>query len=475
MLFSASFDGRVSVYSLMGGQQQVQPNTRVTDSFGPGLGDIPGQNVPTPQVTMQLKSPPKWLRRPCGASFGFGGKLVTCETVSGERGQIYLSRVVTEPGLVESSSKLETSLSEGNYEEFCQAKLGSLDDEDKSKIWQFIGASFKDQVDQEFLSLLGIELTELSSQLRTLLKPTKQEQNGDHLSPGDNLASNISGLNLDVSQNDTFDMIAKQAPLENTSLLPTSLDTEFSLKRDISSTGGQMTVALLAGDIELAVDIALQQKRFAEALILAIRGGGDLLARTQAKYFQQAAKDETHSESVALVEAVALDDWSKLVTNARLESWREVLAAVLTYTDQHTKYVLAGQLGDRLMSLGDHSVQALLCYLVAGDLDKLVMVWMKLDKTGLGDSPGSLQELVELAVLSRAAVSRRGLAQVSSPGGELSAALAQYASLLASQGSLSAALSYLPDDAVAGDKKLTELKERLQKALSGRLFRNKIV
>lgn len=79
-LRSASFDGRVSVYSMMGGQQQVQPNTRVADSFGPGLGDIPGQNVPTPQVTMQLKSPPKWLRRPCGASFGFGGKLVTCET-----------------------------------------------------------------------------------------------------------------------------------------------------------------------------------------------------------------------------------------------------------------------------------------------------------------------------------------------------------------------------------------------------------
>ena len=33
------------------------------------------------QVTMQLKAPPKWLRKPCGASFGFGGKLVTVEQV----------------------------------------------------------------------------------------------------------------------------------------------------------------------------------------------------------------------------------------------------------------------------------------------------------------------------------------------------------------------------------------------------------
>ena len=93
-------------------------------------------------------------------------------SVSGERPKIYLSRVVTEPQLVESSTKLETSLSEGNFEDFCQAKLSSLGEGDKAKVWQFIGASFKDQVDQEFLNLLGIQLHELSAQLRTLLQVT---------------------------------------------------------------------------------------------------------------------------------------------------------------------------------------------------------------------------------------------------------------------------------------------------------------
>ena len=118
--------------------------------------------------------------------------------------------------MVESSTKLETSLSAGNFEDFCQAKLSSVGEGEKAKVWQFIGASFKDQVDQEFLNLLGIQLNELSAQLRTLLQvmlvifnhnpdidqsqPTKQP-NGDLLSTGDNLlASNISGLNLDVSQ-----------------------------------------------------------------------------------------------------------------------------------------------------------------------------------------------------------------------------------------------------------------------------------
>ena len=63
----------------MGGQQQVQPTNRITESFGPGMEGLQQAPQATPQVTMQLKSPPKWLRKPCGASFGFGGKLITFE------------------------------------------------------------------------------------------------------------------------------------------------------------------------------------------------------------------------------------------------------------------------------------------------------------------------------------------------------------------------------------------------------------
>jgi len=458
VIASASFDGRVSVYSLMGGQQQVQPNNKVTDSFGPGLGEIPGQNMPTPQVTCQLKAPPKWLRKPCGASFGFGGKLVTCDTVAGEKPKIYLSKVITEPQLVDASLKLETSLSEGNYQEFCQAKLATVGAGDQAKIWQFIGASFGGQCDQEFLQLLGVQLAELSAQLRTMLKPVKQNGHTE------GLAESMSGMDLNAPKDD-FDLIAAQAVPEEP-VKPTTLDNVFSLKRDTSNPDGQLTVALLAGDIELAVDIAIKQNRFAEALILSIRGGQELLIKTRAKYFQEAAI-KGGSESLALLEAVAMDDWTKLVENSNLDSWKEVLAAVLTYTDQNTKYSLAGKLGDRLASQpgSDSLVFAIQCYLVAGDLDKLVSTWLKFNNSD-NSNPKSLQDLVELAVVSRAAVSTRGLARVSSPGGELSVAMGKYATLLAGQGSLATAMSYLPDDTVAGDKDLSDLKDRLQKALA---------
>ena len=239
----------------------MQPSNKVSDSFGPGLGEVPNQPQQTPQVTCQLKSPPKWLRRPCGATFGFGGKLVSFETVPGANGApakpaVYISSVVTEPELVSASNKLETSLKEGNLAEFCDAKLATLgNDGDKAKLWQFIGASFGENCDQQFIKLLGINLEELSGQLKALIKPAGE-------SAVDEVAEKIDGLEV-TEVSDEFEMIAAQAvaaPEQSPAI--TTLDREFSLTKDLGTDQGQLTAALLAGNIELAVDIAIKQNRY---------------------------------------------------------------------------------------------------------------------------------------------------------------------------------------------------------------------
>jgi len=457
MIASASFDGRISLYSLMGGQQQPQPNNKVSDSFGPGLSDVPGQPTATPQVTCQLKSPPKWLRRPCGATFGFGGKLVTFETITGAAGSpakstVHISNVITEPQFIEASVKLETSLKEGNLKEYCQAKLSSLNDQaDKAKLWQFIGASFEENCDHQYLKIMDINLDELNGQVKALIKPA--DVNG--------IEKDMSGLDVS-STNDEFDMIAAQAV--SAPEVITSLDKPFSISKDLAQDQGQLAIALLSGDIELAVDIAMNQNRFAEALILAIRGGQELLLKTRTQYFQKASSENSDQSSIALIEAVSLGSWEKLVENCNLDCWREVLAALVTYTDANTKQQLSGRLAARLSAgSGENVVSGLLCYLVAGDLDQVVSGWLTL--VGQADSPASLQELVEVVVMARAAVRTRGIGLTNLPGGQLSTALAQYASLLASQGSLATALSYLGEESVGVDAELQELRERLQKAL----------
>jgi hypothetical protein len=53
-----------------------------------------------------------------------------------------------------------------------------------------------------------------------------------------------------------------------------------------ADTEGLICQALLLGNTEAAVELCLQNGRMADAIILAMTGGSDLLAKTQYHYFQ---------------------------------------------------------------------------------------------------------------------------------------------------------------------------------------------
>lgn len=53
----------------------------------------------------------------------------------------------------------------------------------------------------------------------------------------------------------------------------------------LADVDGLITQALLTGDFEGAVDLCLHDNRMADAIILAIAGGQELLTKTQEKYF----------------------------------------------------------------------------------------------------------------------------------------------------------------------------------------------
>lgn len=50
---------------------------------------------------------------------------------------------------------------------------------------------------------------------------------------------------------------------------------------------GLLSQALLTGNFEAAVEICMIENKMAEAIILAIAGGPDLLSRTQKRFFQK--------------------------------------------------------------------------------------------------------------------------------------------------------------------------------------------
>lgn len=157
VIAASSVDGNVSVYSLFGGtQQQVQTSSKIADSF-PGMEQMSQENVhqqPSAQavVSHDLKKAPKWLKRPCGISFGFGGKLVSYNATART---VELKQLVTDDNLVKRSSELENVLVQGNYADYCRQKADEADDQHNRFVWYFLKAYFEDNTTGEFLNLLG--------------------------------------------------------------------------------------------------------------------------------------------------------------------------------------------------------------------------------------------------------------------------------------------------------------------------------
>lgn len=463
LIASSSFDGHVSVYSLTGGTQQAQTSTKIADSF-PGMDTYVQAPMPTQQqVTVDLRKPPKWLRRPVGASFGFGGKLITFanEALPVQQQQqqqpvqqsrvVYLCRVVTEPELVARSSQLEAALQYGQFVDFCRTKVASSSTAHERAVWSFLRASFESNPRAEFLDLLGFRPDELNLKLSKFGKPANARS-----SPMlDGLNDRMAALGREPPDGDAaaaaFDAIAAAA--SNTTSRPTPPASPFkiSVGDDIN---GLISQALLIGNIEAAVDLCLEDGRMADAIILAMTGGSDLLARTQYKYFQQ-----SKGPLSSLISAVVTEDWTQVMQSCQIESWREALAAALTYSKNDELQVLCETLGSRIETEGKGSQQlnAQLCYICAGNLNKLIDNWNSTEKP---TSLNKLQDFVELVMILQKAAEIQGHPVTIS--GSLAEFLSRYAAILASQGNLTDALVYLGN---AQDEQVAALRDRIEKAL----------
>lgn len=435
-----NFDGHVSVYSVMGGKiQQVQTTNKIADSF-PGMEGY--AQAPEPQQTapasVDLSKPPKWLKRPVGARFGFGGKLITFATETATQTapnqsptvrSVFVSQVITEPELVKQSAQLEQALEYGNFTEYCRNKADLLTDQHKRNIWYFLKANFEEDPRGEILNLLGYKKDEINHKLNEIVG---SQANVDGLTDQPGSYENSFGL-------DQFGSVSQQVYQ-----IKTGDDVE-----------GLITQALLLGNLDAAVELCMKAQRFADAIIIAISGGSELLARTQYKYLQQ-SKGYVSS----LISALVTKDWTSVINNCDIDSWKEALAATLTHSSNEDLPRLCELLGNRLEAEGKtnpkYAQDAQLCYICAGDFERLVNSW----SNSIKKSSNELQELVELVTFLQKSVERQGR-QVEITG-SLADLLSYYASILASQGNLAVALSYLGS---SQDKQVSNLRERLSISL----------
>ncbi|XP_062926773.1 protein transport protein Sec31A isoform X1 [Mobula hypostoma] len=469
VLSAASFDGHISIYSVMGGSLEAQNQDHVDkisssfknlDPFGTGQIlpplDIP-QKAVQPTVILPLKKPPKWIRRPVGASFAFGGKLITFANSKAAAPQVqqpvsrqvFVSVVTTETEFLRRSNELQTALRSEAFIHYCQSKINVAGTEFEKNIWNFLKVNFEQDPRTKYLNLLGYSKEGLEKKITSSLGNSTrlknlQVENNERMQkmPGVSSQSSSSEESIaagDASTTDFFDNIPAEKPIFE---IPVTGDTD-----------GLISQALLIGNFEGAVELCLKDDRFADAIILAIAGGEELLAQTQNRYF---AKRKTKISR--LVSSIVTHNWRDIVESCDLDNWKEALAALLTYAKPEAFPSLCDTLGSRLEMENDGGLcmQACLCYICSGNVEKLVECWVK---THESSTPLSLEDLVEKIMILQKAIELLQGTDRAAEGPVFAKKLTQYASLLAAQGNLEAAMSYLPS--TSDQFMILQLRDRL--------------
>ncbi|XP_010331486.3 protein transport protein Sec31B isoform X5 [Saimiri boliviensis] len=460
---AASFDGWISLYSVMGRSWEVQ-HMRQADKISSSFSK--GQPLPPLQVPEQvaqaslippLKKPPRWIRRPTGVSFAFGGKLVTfglpstpaCLVSQPCSRLVFVSQVTTESEFLLRSTELQEALRSGNLLTYCENKSQQALLQSEKMLWQFLKVTLEQDSRMKFLKLLGYSKDELQTKVATWLKSGVGL--GESPQPkGNDLSSDRQQVSCSqTSKHTTEEASASSAFFDE--LVPQNMTPwEIPITKDVD---GLLSQALLLGELGPAVELCLKEERFADAIILAQAGGADLLKRTQERYLAQ-----KKTKVSSLLACVVQKNWKDVVCTCSLKNWREALALLLTYSGPEKFPELCDMLGTRMEQEGGRALtsEAQLCYVCSGTVERLVECWAKCQQAL---SPMALQDLMEkVMVLNRGLELLRGPLGVS-PGPATTYRVTQYANLLAAQGSLATAMSFLPSD--CAQPPVQQLRERL--------------
>ncbi|TCD71012.1 protein transport protein S31 [Steccherinum ochraceum] len=491
------FDGTIGIHSIQStNDAKIQPASSQPTDFD--VFSAPGFTRSS-QATLSLSQPPKWLRRPTTASFGYGGKLVSVSNLPSAQGKhqsavVHMRSVVTEQTIVDRAKKLQSAMDSESLstlaEEKSQGTGPSTAPAESSESWKALLSLFKANSRDELITLLGFSKAEIASRVaeavanlklsaetakteettRTSLieqdvtetkaphepvvsfveperEATPEDDDDDddetmegsgilaettpsevsasvasdatHQADGESTTTapslfgdEVAGTPQTDAAADFFGSIGSARTAEDDQLVPhtnypvdssvaatmgsrASSVVSESLKdntfriypTDESETDRLVTKALVLGDFESAVSLCLSCERFADAILLAARGGPELLQRTQKAYFERRT---TQLPYLRLFQSIVTNDLADIVQNADLQEWQEIFVVLCTFAGQEEFAGLAEQLGQRLEfqasvakasgsieQAADFRKNATLTYLAAGKLERLVNIWIE--------------------------------------------------------------------------------------------------
>ncbi|KAF8952305.1 protein transport protein S31 [Haplosporangium bisporale] len=504
LLASASFDGKINIFSVQSTRDGDSASSshvaqEVHDPFAPQVYQPQGT-----ASTLSLKQPPKWLRRPVGASFGFGGKLAifrnrpapplnlppgTVAPVGAPTNipSVTLVNVVTDSEIVQRATDLEHALEAKSLDQFCEIRTHSKTD--TAEYWTILRALFEDNPREQLVQHLGFDKQDLINQVTAMTgslslgsvssltsarAPISTNGASGHALPqsqrgsilGINALYSSSGLGLQPSESSTT--IAPPVSLP-ASIRTKSLGSFHIYPSSGSDIDKKITRCVVAGDFDSAVNVCLYDNRLADALVLAICGGPELLERTQRAYFEKSAASKSY---LRLLQSVVNGDLEDVVEHADLTDWQEVIVILCTFARPDEFGRLCEALGVRLENIWARQLQAgetlestaelrhnaVLCYLAAGkqEAEAYASNGHDYSRSEYERNARSLQAFIEKVTVFRSAIDYIDPAIGDHPNerhedeqehqlklATLYDKYTEYAEILSSQGQLAIALEYL--------------------------------
>lgn len=367
---TASFDGKIAIQTLQ--------NTNPSTSQNAAQNSLDGEDFFTsaqtqPQgASFTLQKAPAWLRRPIGASFGFGGKVIVFKKNTAATGHPGTSKIIISHFSVDSdvtteAEKFESSLQSGDLKAICKSHLEQAKTEEEKADWLVMDTLVAADPRQQVIDYLGFHKVEDDTTngedketADDSLTPPKE--NGVEKSKHKRMVSMFDGEGGD----DFLSGLAanKGAKTE---------DPFHLLGEGASTLEDQVTKALILGNFAKAVDLCLKEDRIADAFIVANCGGKELVDKVQTAYL---SKRKGSPSYLRLLSSVITENLWDVVYNADLANWKETMATLCTFAKPDEFPDLCEALGDRMLESGSRK-DASFCYLVGSKLEKAVTIWIE--------------------------------------------------------------------------------------------------
>ncbi|KAI8379042.1 hypothetical protein BD560DRAFT_444993 [Blakeslea trispora] len=555
LLASASFDGKISVHSLQNTASEDDMKVAATvmdtsndDPFSAAMNASAA--AASAANAFSLRHPPKWLRCPVGASFGFGGKLVSFTNKAGQAAKqaaatlppgqaaapqavtrtVRVNAIVTDKETVQRADELEAALQQQSVEQLVEERVQQSKEKDDKESWEVIKTLLAEDAREQLMNHLGFKKAEVmaavakataekakeSIDTSTEEKPKEEQKEEeekeepvaeeepvevvpedaiddeankpDEPTVADNSASGLFGedagddffvqTNTSDPTTTTVEQLEHQHEEEQqqteddggisaaAAAAVSSVIQHDPLRlygENSSETDRLITRAVILGDFESAVKVCFSTDRLSDALLFAICGGGDLLARTQQEYFKRQCKSASY---LRLLEHIIEDDLNAVVSSVALEEWTSAIVVLCTFAKSEDFRPLCEVLGARLEEGWSNSESeaskefrrhATLCYLAAGNLEKVARIWIaeqeeEVQQRGEEVKAATLQALIEKVTIFRKVIAFEDSSLFETSESKMSYEYSlsplydkycEYAELLADQGKLTTALTYL--------------------------------